>query len=299
MDLRTLKLFCSVMRGRSFSKAAMEEFTTQSTMSKQMSGLEAELGAVLFERRNRGVEPTAAAYRLMSGLEDAIAQLDGLFESARRTASGARLALNISMCDSMSVNHIVPLLDLFRRKAPGIELVLSSCPQEEIHKTLISGSSDIALVYSTWQLDMKKELARAVITRTCPCVYYSPSLFGGAEPKSIDAFRHMPFAISKRASADLAEAFRDIPFTPEYVIVADNIRSIQLYVSCGLACAVLGRSQIILDCRGVSIFDLPDAPSRLGTDGIWFKSNENEALKLFADCVDRCRASQIAPLSIK
>lgn len=299
MDLRTLKLFCSVMRDGSFSKAAMGEFTTQSTMSKQMSGLEAELGAILFDRLNRGVEPTAAAYQLMSGLEDAIAQLDGLFESVRRTASGARLALNISMCDSMSVNHILPLLDLFRREAPGIELTLSSCPQEEIHKTLISGASDIALVYSTWQRDIKKEHVRAVITRTCPCIYYSSSLFGNTVPESVDDFRHLPFVVSKRASADLTEAFRDIPFTPERVIVADNIRSIQLYVSCGLACAVLGRSQIILDCRGVSIFDLPDAPSRVGTDGVWFKSNNNAALKLFADCVDRCRASQIAPLSIK
>nr|WP_280042158.1 LysR family transcriptional regulator [Pseudomonas sp. Hg5Tf]MDH2559169.1 LysR family transcriptional regulator [Pseudomonas sp. Hg5Tf] len=58
--LDTLIAFEAVVRTGSFTRAASELYLTQSAVSKQIKLLEEQLGAVLFERRARGIALTSA-----------------------------------------------------------------------------------------------------------------------------------------------------------------------------------------------------------------------------------------------
>lgn len=52
MMLKQLRYFQSVVRLKSFSRAAEENFISQSAISQQVQALERELGFRLLERRN-------------------------------------------------------------------------------------------------------------------------------------------------------------------------------------------------------------------------------------------------------
>ncbi len=57
---RQLRYFQSVVRHGSFSKAAEENYISQSAVSQQIQALEWELGFPLLERKNRSFTLTAA-----------------------------------------------------------------------------------------------------------------------------------------------------------------------------------------------------------------------------------------------
>lgn len=64
MDIHHLKVFLSVFKNKSFSKASSELSLTQPTISSHIKALENELGCKLFDRMGRIIIPTKEATRL-------------------------------------------------------------------------------------------------------------------------------------------------------------------------------------------------------------------------------------------
>ena len=60
MDLHQIEIFCSLMKFRSFSKAAEALYLTQPTVSGHIKNLEAELGVTLLDRIGKRLVPTEA-----------------------------------------------------------------------------------------------------------------------------------------------------------------------------------------------------------------------------------------------
>ncbi len=66
MDIHQLKVFASVFKNKSFSKASEELYLTQPTISDHIKTLEEELGCKLFDRLGRTIIPTKEAEVLYS-----------------------------------------------------------------------------------------------------------------------------------------------------------------------------------------------------------------------------------------
>jgi LysR family nitrogen assimilation transcriptional regulator len=65
MDVRRLRYFVAIARGKSFSRAASELRIAQPALSSQIAALEAELETQLFLRHSRGVELTCPPSALL------------------------------------------------------------------------------------------------------------------------------------------------------------------------------------------------------------------------------------------
>lgn len=87
MDTRHLRAAVAVARHRSFTLAASELFMAQSTVSRQVSSLERELGRRLFVRNLRSVDLTLEGRAFLPEAEKI---LDAVNE-ALRAARSARL----------------------------------------------------------------------------------------------------------------------------------------------------------------------------------------------------------------
>ncbi|MBD5162459.1 MAG: LysR family transcriptional regulator [Oscillibacter sp.] len=281
MKLSTLQLFVQVMEQGSFSKAAIAAFTTQSNISKQICSLEEEIGVRLFERSNQGIQPTPAGVCLATGLKDQLPRLGRLLDQTRKAAAADGLSLKISISDSMSINHIAPLLTDFRESYPSAELKLIAMPQESILRNLANGTVDVALIYSVWPTDAAS-VTRKAITRTNPCIYYSSREWPGTV--NVDTFRNAAFV---RLEASSVDATLDLPYLPRQIIFVDSLRSLQFYVAAGMACAVLGKSQLMMDSADISTCELLCARNKVGTDAVWMSANKNPSIYLFKKNVEK------------
>lgn len=137
-----LRAFEAVARRLSFSAAAAELFLTQSAVSRQIRGLEEELGATLFQRGTRHVELTPDGQLLQSTVVAILERLDGTVRQIRR--SRGRRVVNVTTFASFASLWLIPRLEAFQRDHPDMDIRVSA------HDQLIEledSEIDIALRY--------------------------------------------------------------------------------------------------------------------------------------------------------
>ena len=94
MDTRHLKIFATVYKTRSFTKAAQTLFTSQPTISEHMRNLENSLGCKLFDRLGRSIMPTPEAdllYPKAIEILDEMSKIEETLASVGNTVSGELL----------------------------------------------------------------------------------------------------------------------------------------------------------------------------------------------------------------
>lgn len=80
MDIHQLKIFISVFKNKSFSKAAKELFLTQPTISEHIKTLEEELDCKLFDRFGKVIIPTTEAEILYENAQGVVEKVENLKE---------------------------------------------------------------------------------------------------------------------------------------------------------------------------------------------------------------------------
>ena len=127
MDTADLRVFEAVARLGGMSRAAEALHTVQSNVTGRIRRLEKELGAPLFRRHARGVEPTPAGQRLLPYAVRA-AQL---LEDARRAAlddGTPRGALIVGSLETTPALRLAPILPRFAATYPAGALTLRPGP---------------------------------------------------------------------------------------------------------------------------------------------------------------------------
>jgi LysR family glycine cleavage system transcriptional activator len=124
LALGYLRAFECVARHLSFSAAAEELFLTQSAISRQIKGLEDELGAPLFTRGTRSVELTQAGSVLLRAVEPSLSRIDA---SVRQIRVGrARRRVNVATFASFGSLWLLPRIEAFQQQHPDIDIRVSA-----------------------------------------------------------------------------------------------------------------------------------------------------------------------------
>src|SRR5262245_46035204 len=148
MDTSLLEVFGTVARAGSFSEAARVLRYTQSAVSRQVATLEAELGAVLFDRLPRGVALTDAGRALQPYAETV---LEGLASARRELAALRGLGAGRLRVGAFptAVAALVPrALADFRAAHPEVALSLLEGLTPRLLERLAAGDADVAVVSS-------------------------------------------------------------------------------------------------------------------------------------------------------
>lgn len=153
MDLRLLEIFCRVYRLRSFSRAARELGLTQPTISAHMKDLEDELGAPLFQRVGREIEPTDAGYFLYENAQSLVTFKQDLTESFGRFLNRVEGKLAVGASSVPGEYILPPILAAFQKKHPTVRArlrikdtaeILDDVRAGEVHLGVVGRKSDDA-----------------------------------------------------------------------------------------------------------------------------------------------------------
>jgi len=119
----SLQAFVAAARTLSFKEAAAALHVSPSALSRQIQGLEEQLGVALFVRRNPGLSLTEAGERYLATAERVLRELR---EASAALAPGRAGPLRVSALESFSANWLVPRLPEFHARHPGIEIELEA-----------------------------------------------------------------------------------------------------------------------------------------------------------------------------
>ncbi|MBV1911707.1 MAG: LysR family transcriptional regulator [Kangiellaceae bacterium] len=116
-------LFVTVQEG-SLSAAARALGMTQSTLSRQVSALERDLGVVLFERIGRGLELTPVGLQLLEHAEAMTDAAIGLSRSATGNNRSVEGSVCISATETTAMYQLPSAIKKLREIHPGIKIEL-------------------------------------------------------------------------------------------------------------------------------------------------------------------------------
>ncbi|WP_028080589.1 LysR family transcriptional regulator [Solimonas soli] len=145
MDLRQLRYFVAIVEEGSLSRAAARLHVSQPPLSTQLKALEAEIGATLLERGNRGVTPTAAGAGFYAEVCGVLARLDQAKARARQVHSGEVGMLAIGFVSIADYSLLPPALKTFRARYPQVEVQLQELTTDAQIRELRAGRLDLAI----------------------------------------------------------------------------------------------------------------------------------------------------------
>ncbi|AUL15865.1 LysR family transcriptional regulator [Bordetella bronchiseptica] len=121
----SLQLFTRIVELGSFSRAAAALDIPRATATHAIKQLEASLGARLLDRTTRHVRATPDGQAFYERCVHVLSELDDAQSSLQRVASNPRGLLRVDMHSTHATKIVLPRIDDFRARYPGIDLVVS------------------------------------------------------------------------------------------------------------------------------------------------------------------------------
>jgi DNA-binding transcriptional LysR family regulator len=143
VELRHLRVFEAVVRHRTVTDAAVDLRLAPSTVSEQVRALEADLGALLFERTARGMRLTGAGERLLPWAGRLLEQA----AQARREVAGDDAVLRLGALETIIATCVPAVLARMRARRPELRVdVRAPVSRDELLADAVAGRLDAVLL---------------------------------------------------------------------------------------------------------------------------------------------------------
>jgi DNA-binding transcriptional LysR family regulator len=145
LDPRLLRAFIAVADRGSFSAAARQLHLTQPALSRRIAELEATLSLRLVERTSRRVALTETGIDLLERCRELLAEGDALRERALRLSQGRTGILRLGCAPMIMESVVAPLIALYRKRCPDVELRLSELGGARAQEAVVRGQLHAAV----------------------------------------------------------------------------------------------------------------------------------------------------------
>jgi DNA-binding transcriptional LysR family regulator len=147
MSLTAWRTFVTVCRLGSLSAAAAELGYTQSAVSRQIAGLERQIGTQLVERHARGIRPTAAGEAFRHHAQAAVNEAERAIRAARETRDGSPARpLAIGATPSLAAGVVPAAMRRLLDETGPLPWNLVPGLTGELYERTANGELDIAIV---------------------------------------------------------------------------------------------------------------------------------------------------------
>ncbi|BAY76895.1 LysR family transcriptional regulator [Nostoc sp. DSM 114161] len=162
MRLEQLQAFLAIAQTGSFQQAARTCGVTQSTISRQIQALEADLGIELFHRTSHA-KLTLAGERLLPRVRKICQEWQTATEELADLIAGKQPELCIAAIHSLCGSYLPPVLQKFCHDYPEVQLRVTSLGSDRALKVLKDGLVDLAIVMNNRFLTTGREMVVEVL----------------------------------------------------------------------------------------------------------------------------------------
>jgi DNA-binding transcriptional LysR family regulator len=297
--LPQLRDFLVILEEGSLNRAAARLRVSQSTLSRQMQALEAEIGGALLERSTAGVRPTDAGYALASSLPTVLAEYESAIAEARRLARGQRDLIRVGYLGSAAQMVLNPALSALRRSHPEVKVKLQDQSPGEQIAALRKGAIDVALIGQEGTL-LSSEFYTCKLA-TLPVIVVMPADHPLASKKQIWLKELRDECFIGTTEEDLpgrdrwiTQLCRRAGFRPKFVQVATSLSNTFTLVASEGAVALLPGYLKNFPVAGVAMLQLSDPKATWDFLVVWQRGRTAKPLRALLDAL-AAKASSADP----
>jgi LysR family transcriptional regulator, regulator for metE and metH len=240
LELRDLQMVAAVAASGSVTKAAGDLHRTQSAISHQLRAIEQRLGTALFLRVGKRMVVTAAGERVLAAATRVLDDIEATEEEVRRL--GTRQAGLLRVCAQCNTGYhwLPPLVEVFRRRFPAIDVVLAvECTLRPLD-ALLEGKLDVAIV--TQSVDHDQIRVRPLFEDEHAAIVPPDHPFAQrrfVRPEDFSSERLLLYSSSPDDSFTIQRILRPAGVTPQRVSFVMLTEAILEMVKAGLGISVM------------------------------------------------------------
>src|SRR6266404_7736355 len=246
MNLDTLKLYCDVVRLRSFSRAAAANGITQSAASQSIQQLEGELDVPLLDRSRRPLVATKAGRVFFDACRDLIQGFDKaraeLLASKQRVDGTVRVAAIYSVGLHDMSRHMQP----FMSAHPQARVLLECLHPHKVVAAVLNAEADLGVLsYPT----ANRSLA-VLPLRSEPMVLVTHPSHRLAkrklvEPRDLSGEKFVAFDRDLAVRRAIDRALRQHGVKVDVVMEFDNVETIKQAIGIAAGVSILPRPTVL------------------------------------------------------
>lgn len=243
MQLHQLVYFLTVAQTRHFTHAAQQLEIAQPSLSQQIRALERSLGADLFVRVRGNISLTPAGEALLPIAERITADVETARQEVRELVQLRSGRVRLGAPPSLLTGLLPDVARLYRRRYPGIRLVIDESGSRDLVAKAATGALDLALLVLPLHADDPALVTTPLLREDLVVVSSTaePAPTDG-RPIAIAELRDRPMVMF-RPGYDLREATvsacRRAGFAPTLAVEGGEMDAVLSMVEAGLGLAVL------------------------------------------------------------
>lgn len=244
MNLEQLQSFVEVARIGHFTRAAAHLHLAQPSLSRQISALEADLGAPLFHRARGNITLTAAGESLLPLAKRMLADADTVRYEMQELAGLRTGRVRLGATPTLCISLVAEVLTSFHATYPGIDLHLTEGGSHGLLDELSGGTLDLALVTTSDGRPSAMSLRRLpLLTEELVVIAAAESpLLHDLQALTLTELAALPL-ITFHESYDLRamtmRAFQEAELVPTVILEGGEMDSVLRCVERGLGVAVV------------------------------------------------------------
>jgi DNA-binding transcriptional LysR family regulator len=227
IDLEYYRIFYYVAKASSFTLAGEELCISQPAVSQAMKLLETSLGSKLFIRIPKGVRLTPEGEVLFTYVQrgyEYILMGEAKFQKMLDLENGE---IRIGASDMTLQFYLLPYLERFHEKFPGIKVTVSNAPTPETLEYLYEGKIDFGIVSEPFEAKPEIEITKVREIQDC---FVAGSRFLPLKDKILEykALEELPIIClehntSTRRFIDEYLKANDVVLKPEFELAMSDI----------------------------------------------------------------------------
>lgn len=146
MQLEALKIFCDVVRQRSFSHAAELHDITQSAVSQIVSQLEKRMHVQLIDRSTRPLQLTPLGLTYYEGCKSLLEQYDELEARIQKAQPPVSGTVNVAAIYSVGLGDMGQYVQRFQNELPKAQVHIDYVHPDRVYDRVMNGGADLGLV---------------------------------------------------------------------------------------------------------------------------------------------------------
>ncbi len=200
-DIRDAEIVQEIVRAGGFRAAAARLNLTQSAVSARVSGAEARLGIVIFDRARRGAQLTAKGRAFLDQAERLLAMRNRIVAGLAHEAGYAG-TIRIGVSETIVHTWLAGMLTRLRGVLPEMRLELSVETSPVLGAQLVDGDLDVAVMMRAL---VPARALRVPIYRSPVEWFAAADYAAGGEPLGIEALAAHPIITFSRGTLPYCE----------------------------------------------------------------------------------------------
>jgi DNA-binding transcriptional LysR family regulator len=255
MDLAALNAFAEVARNGSFSLAAHALHLTQPAVSRRIAGLEAELGARLFDRIGRQVTLTEAGTALLPRARALLNDAEDLRRLVSSLSGRVEGPLVMATSHHVGLRRLPPVLRRFTRRHPLVALEIRFMDSEAACQGVEAGELELAVV--TLPLEPIAALETVPVWRDpLRFVVALGDPLAGAPSVTIEELARRPAVLPSSATytrAILERAMRERGLVLDVRMSTNYLETLRMLVVTGFGWSLLPETMVDCEIRALPV----------------------------------------------